>query len=580
MQLRKLMLFALGAAAAAAVSVGCSDVSLYKIDAPDDLQARIDEIAERNKPVETDGKTSVVVTKFEIGVSDYSTGWWGDHSQSFEVAPGKLLHIEFDNYGARVNNWSNWNLALVTVGGGAHSADDDASYAEYFVMRSDLYGWGNGDYDGGLISSDYAEVIGEVDDMWAVFRDLMYGAHVTIELDHSSTGYTYMTATATSADGAYTITETYNHPTPSTASVYAFLITDNSYMVMDADHCWTEDSKVTAIVDYDAESISVTGTPVSIELGSEDFWGNGVATVTFADGSSTVVDREDIEFVAPDVTTVGTKTVVYSYSKTKLGNYGRSVAGYYTIEVTNPIVAIEAEANAYLIGGAKRIALSKQAVKVTGTYADGTTAVLNGGQFEIAFTNDQVVYDGVPGTYEDAFTVTYTSASGEAITASGDLVIAESPLPAQTEPVGAPDFTNGWWLTFSQDWKVAPYESQTVSLTLSSDNLGNWHSPCTILRKADLSEYLVVRQDHYGWGGSYDACDKASNWNWDTFAGALNGSKIAITVANGGDGFASVRYTVTDANGEEHFQYYDHIAVDSGDLQFALVCEESYLVFD
>ncbi|MBQ9193952.1 MAG: hypothetical protein IJ156_09565 [Bacteroidales bacterium] len=236
------MLFALGAAAAAAVSVGCSDVSLYKIDAPDDLQARIDEIAERNKPVETDGKTSVVVTKFEIGASDYSTGWWGDHSQSFEVAPGKLLHIEFDNYGSRANNWSNWNLALANLGGGIHSVDEDSSYAEYFVMRSDLYGWGNADYDGGLIASDYAEVIGEVDDMWAVFRDLMYGAHVTIELDHSSTGYTYMTATATSADGAYTITETYNHPTPSTASVYAFLITDNSYMVMDAEHCWTEAS--------------------------------------------------------------------------------------------------------------------------------------------------------------------------------------------------------------------------------------------------------------------------------------------------------------------------------------------------
>lgn len=580
MHTRQLMLSAIGAAALA-LTAACSDVSLYKIDAPEDLEARIAEIAEKNKPTTSeDGKTSVVVTKMEIGASDYSSAWWGDHSQSFEVAPGKLLHIEFDNYGSQANNWNNWNLALVNMGGGIHSADDDSSYAEYFIMRSDLYGWGNSDYDGGLISSDYAEVIGEVDDMWAVFRDIMYGARVVIELDHSSTGYTYMTATATSADGAYTITESYNHPTPSTASVYAFLVTDGSYMVMDAENCWTEDSKVTAIEDFDAESITVSGTPASIEIGDEDFWGNGVATVTFADGSSTIVDPEDIQFVAPDVQTVGTKTVVYSYSKTKLGNYGRSVAGYYTIEVTNPIVAIAAEAHAYLIGGAQRVTLSKQAVKVTGTYADGTATVLNSGQFDITYTNDQVVYDGVPGTYEDAFTVTYTSASGEGISATGDLVIAESSLPAQTEPVGAPDFTNGWWLTFSQDWKVAPYESQTVSLTLGSDNLGNWHSPCTILRKADLSEYLVVRQDHYGWGGSYDACDKASNWNWDTFAGALNGSRIAITVANGGDGFASIRYTVTDAAGEEHFQYYDHIAVDSADLQFALVNEASYLVFD
>ena len=63
MKFWKLMLPALCAAAAAAVSVGCSDVSLYQIDAPDDLQARIDEIAGPGAP-------AVVAGDFNTALED------------------------------------------------------------------------------------------------------------------------------------------------------------------------------------------------------------------------------------------------------------------------------------------------------------------------------------------------------------------------------------------------------------------------------------------------------------------------------------------------------------------------------
>ena len=96
-----------------------------------------------------------------------------------------------------------------------------------------------------------------------------------------------------------------------------------------------------------------------------------------------------------------------------------------------------------------------------------------------------------------------------------------------------------------------------------------------------MSEYCVVRMDHYGWGGSYDASTaKSSNWDWDTFMGNINGSQVSITVANSGDGFASIRYCVISADGTEHFQWYDSLPVNSDDVQFALVTEESYLIFD
>jgi hypothetical protein len=55
---------------------------------------------------------------------------------------------------------------------------------------------------------------------------------------------------------------------------------------------------------------------------------------------------------------------------------------------------------------------------------------------------------------------------------------------------------------------------------------------------------------------------------------------VDITVANDGNGLASIRYHVIDGLGEEHFQFYDSIPVDSADVTFALVTEESYLIFD
>ena len=107
-----------------------------------------------------------------------------------------------------------------------------------------------------------------------------------------------------------------------------------------------------------------------------------------------------------------------------------------------------------------------------------------------------------------------------------------------------------------------------------SNNLNNYHSPCVILRKDDLTEYAVVRMDNFGRGTGYSTATLSSDWNFDTFASNINGSKVVITVTNHGNDTADVVYTVTHVNGETHFQKYEGITVDSDDLNFALVIEE------
>mgnify|MGYP003295506057 CR=1 FL=1 len=454
-------------------SIGCSEISMYSVDEPVWLQARIDSIArEKKKP---QGDTIVVdITKTIVGTEDCTTAWWGDHSQAFQVPAGQLVHFEFINHSWKNNNWSNWNL--VATNSSANSADEDANYTEYFVIRSDAYGWGNADYSGALLTIDYFEE-GKLAD-WDDFKNnYMDGAHVTIEVDHATAGYAFVTAIATNPNYDFSITERYNQPVP-TGDIYVNITTDESYFEMKS--AYRTKSQIADIPDEPAISISVSGTPVAIEIGDTNFWGNGVATVTFADSTTAIADTANIVFTVPDLSTVGTKIIVYSYNLTKQGKVGKSVNGYYTLEVTNPVVSIESSINAYLIGGARKLTLSPGSVKTVATYADGTTSVLASSQIVVEFTDGKVVYDGVPGTYENAFTATYTSASGKEIKTNGVLNIAPSELEPQTTQVGASDFTTGWWLPegFTRDWTVAAGESQTVSMYVGSDNLGNWHSPC------------------------------------------------------------------------------------------------------
>lgn len=556
-----------------------------EINPPADLQEKIDAIqAEKDAANALLGdKTPIDITMPIVGAEDCSSGWWTVFSDYFAVPTGKLLHLEFINHGAGVENYNNWNLCVTNP---KERATD--GYSEYFVLRSDAYGWGNSDYAGALIEIDYEDLDGD-GNIWNDFKTNMQGASVVMEIDHSTGGYVFVTATATSADGNVVMTETYNHPVSTSEDIWAFLVCDGSWFEMK--QAWVEPSKVKEIPDEMAASISVSGTPAAIEIGSEDFWGQGVATVTFTDGSTAVADTADITFVVPDLSTVGTKTILYSYSKTKQGNYGTPVAGTYTLEVTNPIVALEASATAYLIGGAKYVTLAPGSVKVVAEYADGTTAPLKTSQFTVAFTEDKLVYEGVAGTYEDAYTVTYTSASGSLVEATGDLVIAASDLPAQTQIVGLEDNTTPWFpadmsiipegkIIFSQDWPVNAGETQAVSMTLRSSEGGNWHSPSIMLRKADLSSYIMCRMDNYGWDPSWEAAVKTWDWNFDTFQANLDGAMVSISVTNCGDNTASIRYYVILDNDEVHFQYYDNIAIDSADMQFMITTEGAHLIFD
>ncbi len=539
--------------------IGCEDATSYQVDAPSDLQDRIDSIAAANDRGDTGDTTYIDISTSLVGAEDYSSAWWVDFSDYFAIPSNQLLHIEFINHnGGTTDNYKNWVLAVTNEAG-----DRDAeTYSEYFVLRSDAFGWGDDNYDGGLISNDYPDTDGD-GDVWNDFRTTMDGATVSIDIDHSAAGYVFVTATALGTNGTE-ITETYQHPVSASLDINAFLVAEACYL--EIQEAYLIPSKVTEIEDVDAASISVSGTPTNIELGDDDFWVNGVATVTFADGSSTVVDTADVSFTVPDLTTIGEKTILVSYNYTKQGEYGPAVSTYYTLEVTNAITSLEVTTlpsnTTYTFPGPAAPAFDATDMVVTATYSDGATGVIENKYLQF----DIPAADGVQNA-----TISYVGTTGTVTT-----TCQITNIMGGTYQVGT-DVTTPWLTEFSNDYFVHSGSTRKFTMKCYSSETSNWNSPSTILRKADGTENAIVRMDNYGWGDGYSTAVLESNWNWDTFLTNIDGSDIVITITNNGDNTADVRYDVTYEDGETHYQIYSGITVDSSDLTCALTVDAAYL---
>ena len=542
---------------------GCEKLELYEIDAPQDLQSKIDSIAAAREGRNTGDTTYIDIIKSIVGAEDNSSGWWADHSDYFEIAPGKLLTLEFINYGTGSNNWNNWNLALTTK---AYS-DGDPEYSEYFVLRSDAYGWGNGDFALERVEHNYGELGGE--DIWAVFRHKMQGAYVTLEVDFSPTGNIFVTSTAVATDGTVLV-QSYNHPVPVSSSVTAFLVVDGSHFLMKK--AYLLPAKVKEIEDEDAVSIQVTDAPTAVELGSEDFWGLAKAVVTFTDGSTKELSKEDLHFnVVPDTETLGAKTVVVAYSKTKQGKPGPTVSTVYNLSVVMPVQQIEVTQNplitTYYFFSDDSIILDTRGLVVTATYGDDSQGVMPLGNLSIGKVppfagthNITITYKGETSTVSTTLPITMVKGSGQ---------------------VGATDFSTGFAGDVSANIAIPYGESLTYKLKLYSLAGENWHNATVRLQKSDGTLTTFARMDHWAWGDGYidGTTVGESNWNWDTFKAGLHGSSIEITITNNGDNTADVEYLVTYANGEEHFQRFLGISVDSSDLNTAITVERCYVVF-
>lgn len=132
-------------------TVGTHDVTISSVNGTTTTRVRVAEST----------STLVTVTPSVLGAEDNSSAWWSAHLDAdVKVPEGETRQFSFTNYTSGANNWNNWVIVL-----------RNTAKAEYGVLRSDNYGWGNG-YSAALSSGGQSD--------WATWLAAMNGAKVNI----------------------------------------------------------------------------------------------------------------------------------------------------------------------------------------------------------------------------------------------------------------------------------------------------------------------------------------------------------------------------------------------------------------
>ena len=272
----------------------------------------------------------------------------------------------------------------------------------------------------------------------------------------------------------------------------------------------------------------------------------------------TVSIAEGTEFDA-----VGKKEVVVTY---------KDFTAKYSIEITNAVKSIAVNPSAaktkfYTYKGVGSD-FTSDGIKVTAKYSDGASSETT--EYTVdssAFKSTQAGTYTITVKYSDTITATYDVEVAEATD------IKEATLVTKNAGWTGSATSAAWWTDMggASDAKVEAGAVVSSKFTVNSATTSNWcQLPCVVLRSENGAgtEYVVVRGDNFGWGGSYEGCELSSDWNFDEFCSWTNGATCTVSVINWGNGTAEVRYDL-EKGGTKHFQYYKNIAVDA-DVFFRL----------
>lgn len=156
---------------------------------------------------------------FTVGAEDNSAAWWTAFSNYFRMPAECTMKFKFTNYTSGANNWNNWCFCLST------DADRNGEgYAEYIVLRSDLYGWGDSYNADGWSSEGY--------DDWDAFKVDMNEAEVTVTVRREGPKVTVQAVAMAKNGHVYKETITANCG-DGTQVVRGFFIMDGSHIVFD-----------------------------------------------------------------------------------------------------------------------------------------------------------------------------------------------------------------------------------------------------------------------------------------------------------------------------------------------------------
>lgn len=531
---------------------------MFSVNGPDWISEKVDSIANSNKDA------APTISPTTLGATDNSDAWWTSHLDAdIKIESNKSYSTTFTNYTSGANNYNNYVVVL-----------RKADKTEYCCLRSDDYGWG--DSYGSCTHSNSAS------DDWGGWLAQMNGAKVTVTVTNYGDNTADVVAEVTGTEGM-TSTQKYLGIPVESADLYLDFTTDGCHYVFDK-----AEMDVADVKDQQPESMELLDVPAEVDKGTsvKDFTSTLKAKVTYSDGAVKEVAASDLEFiVVPDMETVGEKYVVATLNKTLLGKAADKtisanakfsvVAGIKSITVTKaPTRTNYYFYNSAALDGVEHtLAFDPTGMEVTAKYVEGEDAVLE---------NSKLTFSRIPAT-AGKHEVTITTENGRTTTV--EVNVAESAVKAVTpSPVslGAEDCSTAWWSEFTNDLKIPAGETFEFNFTNYSSGAGNWNNYVVILRKADLTEYAVVRADNYGWGDGYAACTPiGTQGDWATWLATMNGAKVKLFVTNCNNGTADIQAIVTGTDGSVTTQSYLGInTIDPSDLNLAFTVDSSHLKFD
>lgn len=570
------------------VLTGCDGADLYGVNAPDWISEKIDSINNaKNQGKEEEVLEGMQEDVYTVGATDFSTGFWAQFSKYYVIPDGKKFHLQFNlniNPSA-TNTYKNFAMILtndVDRGG--------EGYTEYGAIRYDNQPSGNSEWGDYIDRSCVESTLTFNTDTDAGVDKL--GGKVTITIDRTDPN----TFSVKMDNGV--VTKTYNQKSPlanlnadaSNTNMRIFLVPEGSYINVLAANI-EPIGGFTSAEDKNPLSMTLENVPDEVVKGStlEEAMANISATVQFEEGVTKVVPAAELLFSAiPDMDEPGEKTLIVIYNKTFKGeNCSAPIVAYAKFKVVNEIASItltkapertdyyfyNSDATDGMEG--RYLAFDPTGMEVVATYSDGTSAVIDNSKLSFS------TVPAAPGTHK----VTISSANGKTAETEVNVAVSKSSKATpSTTIVGAEDNSTGFWGAHAEDINVPAGETREINFTNYTTCANNWNNWVAILRRADLSEFAVVRADNYGWGAGYDGNANlilsGGQADWATWLAAMNGAKCTLYVTNCNNGRSDIQCIMHGTDGMDYIQYYLNIAVDPNDLFISFTVDGCHLVFE
>ena len=581
----KITFFCCAAALWMLALASCEGGELYDVNAPEWISDKIQEIEDSKKEPEDEVLEGMQEDVYTIGNTDFTSGFWAAFSKYYVIPDGEKWNAVFNLNINPADNTYYKNFALIITNDVERGGE---GYTEYGAIRFDVTGnpetynsqWGD-HIDFQYISGTL--LLDPVDNKDENVQKL--GGKVTLTVDRTS-------------ENAFTVkmtngvaTKTYAQPNKepnlnvdaSNTNIRCFLVPEGSYI----DFLQTNIVPVgglTSAADKNPVSMVLQNVPAQISLGTslEEAMTNISAIVTFEEGVTKTVTASELSFSAiPDINQTGDKTLVAVYNKTFKGeNCDKPIVANASFKVVGVLQSISittapsrTKPYYYTSEDAKSCTMpfDPTGMVVTGTYSDGSSVVID---------NAKLSFSAIPAK---AGSQPVTITAGENITATVNVTVSEATVVKNsTDMIGTEDNSTALWGAHSDDFNVPAGQTKSITFTNYSSLSDNWNNFVVILRKADLTEYAVVRADNYGWGTGYGACTpNGTQGDWATWLAGMNGAKVTVYVTNCGNGTADVQAVMVGTTSTISTQCYWGInTIDANDLNFALTVDGCHLVFN